>query len=57
MQGRYGELLNSDRHEYGGSGVGNPEPVVAETLAWQRCDFSAAFHLPPLGVIFLKVVS
>ena len=54
--GRYGELLNSDRHEYGGSGVGNYQPVAAEALPWQSCNFSAPFHLPPLGVIFLKVV-
>jgi 1,4-alpha-glucan branching enzyme len=56
-EGRYRELLNSDRHEYGGSGVGNYAPVAAEALPWQSCSFSAPFHLPPLGVIFLKVVS
>jgi 1,4-alpha-glucan branching enzyme len=55
--GHYGELLNSDRWEYGGSGVVNAEAVQAEALRWQSCDFSASFHLPPLGVIFLKVVS
>jgi 1,4-alpha-glucan branching enzyme len=54
--GRFAEVLNSDRHEYGGSGVGNSEPVVAEALPWQSCSYSAPFHLPPLGVIFLKVV-
>lgn len=56
VPGVYTELLNSDRPEYGGSGVGNPPHIVAEDLPWQHCRFSAPFHLPPLGVIFLKVV-
>jgi 1,4-alpha-glucan branching enzyme len=55
-EGRYGEVINSDRLEYGGSGVGNFTPVVAEALPWQSCTYSATFQLPPLGVIFLKVV-
>ena len=55
-EGRYGELLNSDRPEYGGSGVGNETAVAAEHLPWQSCTYSASFNLPPLGVIFLKVV-
>lgn len=56
VEGLYAELLNSDHPDYGGSGVGNPSPIAAEPLPWQRCAFSATFHLPPLGVIFLKVV-
>jgi 1,4-alpha-glucan branching enzyme len=55
-EGRYRELINSDRREYGGSGVGNHDPIAAEALPWQSCNFSAPLHLPPLGVIFLKVV-
>jgi len=55
--GRYIELMNSDRHEYGGSGVGNSAPITAEAIRWQNCSYSAPIHLPPLGVIFLKVVS
>jgi 1,4-alpha-glucan branching enzyme len=55
--GRYAELLNSDRREYGGSGVENGEPIIAEALPWQNCQFSAPFHLPPLGVIFLKATT
>jgi len=54
--GRYAELINSDRMEYGGSGVGNFAPITAENLRWQNCSFSAPIQLPPLGVIFLKVV-
>ena len=54
--GRYGELFNSDRPEYGGGGVGNPTPIAAEMIPWQSCQFSAPFHVPPLGVLFIKVV-
>jgi 1,4-alpha-glucan branching enzyme len=56
QNGNYVEILNSDRREYGGSGVGNYQQVAAETLPWQSCNYSAPFNLPPLGVIYLKVV-
>ncbi len=54
MLGTYREILNSDWTQYGGSGVGNPEPIVAEAMPWQRCGYSALLNLPPLGVIYLK---
>jgi len=56
-KGQYVELINSDRHEYGGSGIGNSAPITAEALPWQKCNYSAPVHLPPLGVIFLKALS
>ncbi len=55
--GNYVEVLNSDRHEYGGSGVGNNTPTAAEFVSWQSFDHSATFNLPPLGVLFLKAIS
>jgi 1,4-alpha-glucan branching enzyme len=54
MPGVYHELMNSDHVDFGGSGVGNTGPVAAEALPWQRCNFSAPFNLPPLGVLYLK---
>jgi len=51
---RYQEILNSDRPEYGGSGIGNPTTITAEAIPWQSCQYSAALNLPPLGVIMLK---
>jgi 1,4-alpha-glucan branching enzyme len=53
LDGRYREIMNSDSVQYGGSGVGNAV-VMAETLPWQRCAYSAPLDLPPLGVIYLK---
>src|SRR5207245_935567 len=32
--GDYAELLNSDRRDYGGSGVENPAPLPAEAVPW-----------------------
>jgi 1,4-alpha-glucan branching enzyme len=54
MSSIYREILNSDQREFGGSGVGNHQPVAAEAIAWQRCAYSALLNLPPLGVIFLQ---
>lgn len=54
LDGSYTEIMNSDRPEYGGSGVGNTHLISAESLPWQSCAFSAPLNLPPLGVIFLK---
>jgi 1,4-alpha-glucan branching enzyme len=52
--GWYQEILNSDLPKYGGGGIGNAAPVMAEPLPWQRGGWSALFNLPPLGVLFLK---
>jgi 1,4-alpha-glucan branching enzyme len=52
--GFWAELLNSDAHEYGGSGVGNfGGAVAADTPAHGR---PASLHLtlPPLGALFFK---
>ncbi|MCB0123478.1 MAG: 1,4-alpha-glucan branching enzyme, partial [Caldilineaceae bacterium] len=52
--GRYHEILNSDWSQFGGSGVANQGDLPAEEWPWQNCGYSAAFNLPPLGVIILK---
>ncbi|MEX1018918.1 MAG: 1,4-alpha-glucan branching protein GlgB [Litorilinea sp.] len=51
--GVYHEILNTDRPEFGGSGINTP-PVSAEALPWQHCEYSAPVNLPPLGVIYLQ---
>jgi 1,4-alpha-glucan branching enzyme len=52
--GLYGEILNSDHLQYGGSGVGNHAAIYAEYTPWQNCEYSAPINLPPLGVVVLK---
>ena len=55
--GTYREVFNSDWPQFGGSGVENNRGVagiVADELSWQKCDYSVALELPPLGVLILK---
>ena len=52
--GRWRELLNSDAHNYGGSGVGNFGGVDAEARPYDGQSHSVPLSLPPLGAIFLK---
>ena len=51
--GRWIEVLNTDDHEYGGSGVGNGGMVVAEAEGYDGKAASVTLTLPPLGVLFL----
>jgi len=48
--GSYVEILNSDRKEFGGSGVGHAAPVLTQPQPWQGREHSMQIVLPPLGV-------
>ncbi|MEU3453741.1 1,4-alpha-glucan branching protein GlgB [Micromonospora sp. NPDC006766] len=52
--GTWTEILNTDAHHYGGSGVGNLGEVHAESVPWHGMPASAALRLPPLGVLWLR---
>jgi len=54
--GSWEELLNSDAHDYGGSGQGNFGAVTAEARPTHGRPFSIALTLPPLGMVMLKGV-
>jgi 1,4-alpha-glucan branching enzyme len=47
-------LLNSDSHEYGGSGQGNFGGVEADKKPSHGRKYSIRVTLPPLSVIFFK---
>ncbi|MGK5739545.1 1,4-alpha-glucan branching protein GlgB [Micromonospora sp. URMC 103] len=51
--GTWREVLNTDAHHYGGSGVGNLGEVHAEDVPWHGMVASAALQVPPLGVLWL----
>ena len=51
--GAWREVLNTDAHTYGGSGVGNLGLVHAEDQPNHSQPHSVALTLPPLGVLFL----
>ncbi|MEU7996421.1 1,4-alpha-glucan branching protein GlgB [Micromonospora sp. NPDC049060] len=52
--GTWAEVLNTDAHHYGGSGVGNLGAVHAEDVPWHGLPASAALRVPPLGVLWLR---
>jgi 1,4-alpha-glucan branching enzyme len=53
MGGTWCEVVNTDAHEYGGSGVGNFGAVEAEPVEWHGRPFSASLSVPPLGAVWL----
>ncbi|GIJ27847.1 1,4-alpha-glucan branching enzyme GlgB [Micromonospora qiuiae] len=52
--GAWAEILNTDSHHYGGSGVGNLGTVHAEPLPWHGQPASAALRVPPLAALWLR---
>jgi 1,4-alpha-glucan branching enzyme len=54
--GRWGEILNSDAAELGGSGQGNLGAVESRPIRWNGRRHSISLTLPPLGALFLKPV-
>jgi 1,4-alpha-glucan branching enzyme len=52
--GRWQEVLNSDAHDYGGSGWGNYGGVLADPVPHHGRPYSLRLALPPLGVLFLR---
>jgi 1,4-alpha-glucan branching enzyme len=51
LAGAWRELLNSEGHAYGGSGVGNMGRVVAEERPWHGRPNSVGLTLPPLSMV------
>jgi 1,4-alpha-glucan branching enzyme len=54
VAGFWRELLNTDAHDYGGSGQGNFGGVDARAVTVHGRPYSLAVTLPPLAAIFLK---
>ncbi|SCL32675.1 1,4-alpha-glucan branching enzyme [Micromonospora nigra] len=52
--GAWAEVLNTDAHHYGGSGVGNLGGVHAESVPWHGLPASVALQVPPLGALWLR---
>ena len=55
MMGIWNEILNSDEHNFGGSGKTNKSLIMAEEIAWQGKAYSISLNIPPLGASILKV--
>ncbi|MBW0146245.1 1,4-alpha-glucan branching protein GlgB [Marinobacter arenosus] len=52
--GPWQEVLNSDSEYYGGSNVGNPLPITADSTPWMNREWSLELTLPPLGAVVLR---
>ncbi|MDH4231126.1 MAG: alpha amylase C-terminal domain-containing protein, partial [Nitrospirota bacterium] len=52
--GYWREVLNSDAHEYGGSGHGNLGGVEATPVPYHGRYYSLSLILPPLGILFFR---
>ena len=52
--GRWTEVVNTDAHAYGGSGVGNFGVVTSTADSWHGQPCSATLNLPPLGTLWLR---
>ena len=52
--GFWGEILNSDAADYGGSGQGNQGGVEASPVGWHYKSHSLTITLPPLAAVFFK---
>ena len=50
----YVEIFNSDRPEYGGSGVVNAAPCKVSWKESHGMESSVAIRIPPFGAVFLK---
>jgi 1,4-alpha-glucan branching enzyme len=53
-EGFWSEMLNTDSHYYGGSGVGNLGRIETTPVPWHGRPFSLNLVLPPLSVLWLR---
>jgi len=54
-KGKLTEIFNSDKVEYGGSGVANSKAIKIDKTPWNWKDYSAEITLPPLGVVAFSI--
>ncbi|MCM8832062.1 MAG: 1,4-alpha-glucan branching protein GlgB [Candidatus Omnitrophica bacterium] len=51
------EIFNSDNKKYGGSGVTNTQPILAQNIPFHNLPYSIELTLPPLAAIILKPIT
>ncbi|WP_297554735.1 1,4-alpha-glucan branching protein GlgB [uncultured Actinomyces sp.] len=56
FSGKWEEVLNTDAEIYGGSGVCNMGPIIAEDVPWNGRPASVELRVPPLGAVWLRPV-
>ena len=53
--GTYHEILNSEKDEWGGCNLTNPEKIKTEKIACNNLDQSICVNVPPFGGVMLEV--
>lgn len=53
--GEWKEILNTDAHQYGGSGAVNAQNIQSAEMAMHGCAHRICITLPPLGAAFFKL--
>jgi len=56
QEGEYVEIVNSDASIYGGSNIGNLGKKATESIPMHGFDNSIELCLPPLGILFFKLL-
>lgn len=54
--GKYKEIFNSDREEYGGNGFTNPRQKSSKEIAWDGRENSLSITVPPLGISVFRCI-
>lgn len=52
--GKYIEVMNTDKEEYGGSGVLNIVPIKADDIPWDNKAYSIEITVPPMATTIFK---
>ena len=55
VKGTLIEIFNSDKNDYGGSGVCNLKAIAIENESWNEREFSAQITIPPIGICVFKL--
>ena len=56
VDGVYAEVFNTDAVEFGGSGITNGTAIKAEDKPLHNCEQSISLTLPPMSVMYIKLV-
>ena len=56
VAGTYALLFNSEWPQFGGSGLGDRDPLKTEAIPWQRQEQSMVIDLPPMSCVIFRCV-
>ena len=54
FEGKYKEIFNSDKEQYGGMGCLNRRQIAAKEVTWDGRGYSITFDMPSFGVCIFQ---